>query len=234
MIHCLCYDFALAVMNSFSSQHSLTPVYLHFYLPCSWWCTRVQKALCYFKLFLYILLSIKLQLLSNYIFMFFFILKDPSKDTTIQIDGNDITVPQGKPIPTEVSNSSSFYQSEYLVYTENQSRIRYLLTFKMHWVRFLYFRILFRLSFLLIFFIFKYLYTNWKIKTLWVYWSPVEQTRGDFNFLNCLFRFLGGLFYFFYFCFSFLFLLFFYLYFYFWRNRQLRWICKKIKTQSSL
>ncbi|UJR38079.1 hypothetical protein I4U23_030760 [Adineta vaga] len=51
---------------------------------------------------------------------------DPKDDTSLTIDGKSITVPAGKPIKTEYS-SSSFSQSEYLVYEENQCRIRYLL-----------------------------------------------------------------------------------------------------------
>jgi hypothetical protein len=51
---------------------------------------------------------------------------DPKDDTSITIEGKQITVPAGKPIPTTYS-SSSFSQSEYLVYQENQCRIRYML-----------------------------------------------------------------------------------------------------------
>lgn len=50
---------------------------------------------------------------------------DPSKDAFIKIEGNDVLIPQGKPIPT--GKSSSFHQSEYLVYKESQCRIRYIL-----------------------------------------------------------------------------------------------------------
>lgn len=41
-----------------------------------------------------------------------------------------IVVPQGKPIPFSQFSGSSFSQSEYLVYKENQARIRYLLKLK--------------------------------------------------------------------------------------------------------
>ncbi|XP_066927889.1 protein mono-ADP-ribosyltransferase PARP3-like [Clytia hemisphaerica] len=56
---------------------------------------------------------------------------DPSKEVTIQMDGNDVIVPQGKPISNDL-DYTSFHQSEYLVYKESQCRIRYLLKFKMH------------------------------------------------------------------------------------------------------
>jgi len=52
---------------------------------------------------------------------------DPSKDTTITLQGNAVTVPQGKPIKQAKWNSSSFSQSEYLIYREDQNHIRYLL-----------------------------------------------------------------------------------------------------------
>eukprot|EP01095_Lingulamoeba_sp_RSL-Kostka_P012534 TRINITY_DN4989_c1_g2_i2.p1 TRINITY_DN4989_c1_g2~~TRINITY_DN4989_c1_g2_i2.p1 ORF type:complete len:638 (+),score=261.82 TRINITY_DN4989_c1_g2_i2:47-1960(+) len=57
---------------------------------------------------------------------------DPKNDTTIEIDGNEITVPQGPVINMNMNgrNNSSFYQSEYLIYKESQCRIRYLLKFK--------------------------------------------------------------------------------------------------------
>ncbi|CAF3811477.1 unnamed protein product [Rotaria socialis] len=51
---------------------------------------------------------------------------DPKEDTSITIDGKKVTVPAGKPVRTTYT-SSSFAQSEYLVYKENQCRIRYLL-----------------------------------------------------------------------------------------------------------
>ena len=53
---------------------------------------------------------------------------DPTKDTTLTIDGKKIIVPQGKPLNTNIS--SSFSQSEYLIYKESQNRIRYLLKMK--------------------------------------------------------------------------------------------------------
>ena len=55
---------------------------------------------------------------------------DPKKDTTIEIDGKTVVVPQGQPIHQPTFSNSSFSQSEYLVYKENQARIRYLLKLK--------------------------------------------------------------------------------------------------------
>jgi len=46
-----------------------------------------------------------------------------------KMGGKDVTVPQGKPISTSFA-SSNFSQSEYLVYKESQTRIRYLLKMK--------------------------------------------------------------------------------------------------------
>jgi len=52
---------------------------------------------------------------------------DPTKDIKIDIDGKEIVVPQGKPIPQPQYKASSFTQSEYLVYKESQVRLRYLI-----------------------------------------------------------------------------------------------------------
>jgi len=53
---------------------------------------------------------------------------DPDKDTTIILDGKEVTVPQGKPIKQPEWNAkSSFTQSEYLIYKESQCQVRYLL-----------------------------------------------------------------------------------------------------------
>ncbi len=54
---------------------------------------------------------------------------DPKSDTTLMLDSKPVSVPQGKPIPTSYA-SSSFQQSEYLVYKESQTRIRYMLQIK--------------------------------------------------------------------------------------------------------
>lgn len=56
---------------------------------------------------------------------------DPKKDTSLTIDGNEVTVPQGAPIPVAKFSDSNFSQSEYLIYKESQNRIRYLLKMKM-------------------------------------------------------------------------------------------------------
>lgn len=53
---------------------------------------------------------------------------DPKKDTSLEIDGKKVIVPQGKPINTSIR--SSFSQSEYLIYDEGQNRIRYMLKMK--------------------------------------------------------------------------------------------------------
>lgn len=55
---------------------------------------------------------------------------DPSKDTTLTIDGRSVVVPQGKRIPQPQFSGSNFDKSEYLLYKESQHRIRYLLKFK--------------------------------------------------------------------------------------------------------
>ncbi|XP_050414615.1 protein mono-ADP-ribosyltransferase PARP3 [Patella vulgata] len=52
---------------------------------------------------------------------------DPSKDKIIKIDGNDVIIPQGKPIKQNNPSRSNFSQSEYLVYKESQNRLRYML-----------------------------------------------------------------------------------------------------------
>jgi poly [ADP-ribose] polymerase len=54
---------------------------------------------------------------------------DPKKDVVLKLDGHDVVVPQGKPIKTEYG-TSSFSQSEYLIYQESQNQIRYLLKLK--------------------------------------------------------------------------------------------------------
>lgn len=54
---------------------------------------------------------------------------DPKKDTEVTFEGKKVVVPQGKPIKTEFTKSH-FSQTEYLVYNENQARIRYMLKMK--------------------------------------------------------------------------------------------------------
>ena len=46
------------------------------------------------------------------------------------MDGRKVLVPQGKPIPVPQYSSSYFSQSEYLIYREDQCRIRYMLKMK--------------------------------------------------------------------------------------------------------
>ena len=75
------------------------------------------------------LLNLQANLYSHTLFF-----TDPKKDTSITLDGNKVTVPQGKPVNQSKFNNSSFYQSEYLVYKESQNRMRYLLEFKLYWV----------------------------------------------------------------------------------------------------
>jgi len=52
---------------------------------------------------------------------------DPSQDTTIELDGKTVTVPQGVPVPQAKWNKSTFSQSEFLIYKESQNQLRYLL-----------------------------------------------------------------------------------------------------------
>lgn len=54
---------------------------------------------------------------------------DPRLETKIALDGVNVSVPQGKPVPQSSAAKSSFSQSEYLVYQESQQRLRYVLTF---------------------------------------------------------------------------------------------------------
>ena len=61
-----------------------------------------------------------------------FIISDPSKDTCLTLDGKKVTVPQGKPVSQpEYHQNSSFSQSEYLVYQENQVKMRYIFEMEM-------------------------------------------------------------------------------------------------------
>jgi hypothetical protein len=56
---------------------------------------------------------------------------DPAADLEVTLDGQKVTVPQGtvKPNPA-MKGSSSYSQSEYLVYNEEQVRIRYVVRMK--------------------------------------------------------------------------------------------------------
>ncbi|XP_042309742.1 protein mono-ADP-ribosyltransferase PARP3 isoform X2 [Sceloporus undulatus] len=51
---------------------------------------------------------------------------DPAHDKELILDGKKVLVSQGKPIPMSQYQSSSFSQSEYLIYQESQCCIRYL------------------------------------------------------------------------------------------------------------
>lgn len=55
---------------------------------------------------------------------------NPIEDIKIELEEKMVVVPQGKPTPQSEYNSSSFSESEYLVYKESQARIRYLLKLK--------------------------------------------------------------------------------------------------------
>ncbi|XP_050996456.1 LOW QUALITY PROTEIN: protein mono-ADP-ribosyltransferase PARP3 [Acomys russatus] len=52
---------------------------------------------------------------------------DPRQDIELELDGHRVVVPQGRPVPCPSFKSSSFSQSEYLIYKESQCRLRYLL-----------------------------------------------------------------------------------------------------------
>ena len=53
---------------------------------------------------------------------------DPKKDTSLEFDRQQVVVPQGKPGPNPAlkkhGGSSSYSQSEYLIYNEDAVRIR--------------------------------------------------------------------------------------------------------------
>lgn len=59
------------------------------------------------------------------------VFSDPSKDTTITLEGKKIAVPQGKPVEQPQFSDSHFSNSEYLIYKESQCRLRYLLELHM-------------------------------------------------------------------------------------------------------
>jgi len=59
-----------------------------------------------------------------------FVCLDPKKDTTMTFDGRKVIVPQGKPVRQPQYKGSSFSESEYLIYREDQCRIRYMLKLK--------------------------------------------------------------------------------------------------------
>jgi poly [ADP-ribose] polymerase len=47
---------------------------------------------------------------------------DPSCDVTFEIDGEEVVVAQGKPVARPEGSGSTFSQSEYLLYREEQVR----------------------------------------------------------------------------------------------------------------
>lgn len=55
---------------------------------------------------------------------------DPKFDTEIVLDNHKVIVPQGKVINQPQFSNSSFSQSEYLIYREDQCRIRFILKLK--------------------------------------------------------------------------------------------------------
>lgn len=55
---------------------------------------------------------------------------DPKFDTEIVLDKQKVIVPQGKVINQPQFSNSSFWQSEYLIYREDQCRIRFILKLK--------------------------------------------------------------------------------------------------------
>ena len=55
---------------------------------------------------------------------------DPKADITMDFDGNEVVVPLGKPKDRKKYANSRFSDSEYLVYDERQSRIRFLIKYK--------------------------------------------------------------------------------------------------------
>ncbi|XP_053455750.1 protein mono-ADP-ribosyltransferase PARP3 isoform X1 [Nycticebus coucang] len=52
---------------------------------------------------------------------------DPTQDTELELDGQRVMVPQGRPMAFPEFSNSTFSQSEYLIYQESQCRLRYLL-----------------------------------------------------------------------------------------------------------
>ena len=53
---------------------------------------------------------------------------DSKGDEEIELDGNTVVVPTGRPINRPKWNHSRFQNSEYLVYKESQARLRYVMT----------------------------------------------------------------------------------------------------------
>lgn len=57
---------------------------------------------------------------------------DPAGDVEFKMDGHTVVVPAGKPVDRPKYANSNFDQSEYLVYQEDQVRIRYMIRAKFH------------------------------------------------------------------------------------------------------
>lgn len=57
---------------------------------------------------------------------------DSKDEMELKYDGNKVIVPRGKPMIVPKYEDSRFSQSEYLVYREDQARLRYLLKFSFH------------------------------------------------------------------------------------------------------
>lgn len=53
-----------------------------------------------------------------------------SSDMTLSIDGNEVIVPQSKPVPRKSSAMSSFTESEYVLYNDSQHKIRFVMAFE--------------------------------------------------------------------------------------------------------
>ena len=55
---------------------------------------------------------------------------EPGTEATLTLGGKKVSVPQGKPVAQKECESSSFHQSEYLLYSESQVQMRYMLKIK--------------------------------------------------------------------------------------------------------
>ena len=56
----------------------------------------------------------------------------PKGDKTITLDGKKVVVPAAKPENRPEYSNSNFSQTEYLVYREDQVRMRYILRMRFH------------------------------------------------------------------------------------------------------
>ncbi|XP_047498120.1 protein mono-ADP-ribosyltransferase PARP3-like isoform X2 [Penaeus chinensis] len=54
---------------------------------------------------------------------------DPQGDKTLALDGHEVTVPAGAPVPQQEWSGSSVEKSEYLIYQESQAQLRFLIKF---------------------------------------------------------------------------------------------------------